>query len=92
MLNAKLIDDLDNVIVATCEIKKGEEVRYLTGTEQEECLSVKDSIPLFHKIARSELQKGKDIIKYGHCIGIAATDIKKGEHVHTHNVKNKKES
>ena len=40
-----------------------------------------------HKYALHDIKKGEDIIKYGNPIGHATEDIKKGEHVHTHNVK-----
>ncbi len=40
-----------------------------------------------HKYAARDIKAGEDIIKYGQPIGHATEDIKKGEHVHTHNVK-----
>ena len=40
-----------------------------------------------HKYALTDIKKGDNIIKYGNPIGHATEDIKKGEHVHTHNVK-----
>ena len=40
-----------------------------------------------HKVALRDIKKGEDIIKYGYKIGHATEDIKKGEHVHTHNIK-----
>lgn len=40
-----------------------------------------------HKYAVCDIKKGENIIKYGMPIGHATEDIKKGEHVHTHNVK-----
>ena len=40
-----------------------------------------------HKYARRDIKNGENIIKYGQPIGHATCDIKKGEHVHTHNVK-----
>ncbi len=40
-----------------------------------------------HKVALRDIKKGENIIKYGFPIGHATEDIKKGEHVHTHNVK-----
>ena len=40
-----------------------------------------------HKYALRDIKCGEDIIKYGNPIGHATCDIKKGEHVHTHNVK-----
>lgn len=40
-----------------------------------------------HKYAAREISKGENVIKYGNPIGHATEDIKKGEHVHTHNMK-----
>ena len=40
-----------------------------------------------HKYARFDIKKGENIIKYGMPIGHATENIKKGEHVHTHNLK-----
>ena len=40
-----------------------------------------------HKYALRDIKCVEDIIKYGNPIGHATCDIKKGEHVHTHNVK-----
>ena len=40
-----------------------------------------------HKYALRDIKCGENIIKYGQPIGHAITDIKAGEHVHTHNVK-----
>ncbi len=42
-----------------------------------------------HKTALRDISAGEDIIKYGYPIGRAVVDIKKGEHVHTHNIKTK---
>lgn len=46
-----------------------------------------DEIPAGHKFALKDINKGEYIIKYGEIIGRATEDIKKGEWVHTHNVK-----
>ena len=40
-----------------------------------------------HKYALFDIKAGENVIKYGNPIGHATDDIKKGEHVHTHNVK-----
>lgn len=40
-----------------------------------------------HKYANREINCGEKIIKYGYPIGIATADIKKGEHIHSHNLK-----
>lgn len=44
-----------------------------------------------HKIARKNIYSGEDIIKYGFPIGTATKDIKRGEIVHTNNIKTKLE-
>ena len=49
-----------------------------------------DEIPLGHNIAMIDLKEGDTILKYGHDIGKVVKSIKKGEHVHVHNVKTKK--
>jgi len=49
-----------------------------------------DEIQLGHKIAMIDLNEGDTILKYGHDIGKVVKSIKKGEHVHVHNVKTKK--
>ena len=40
-----------------------------------------------HKYALCDIKAGENIIKYGNPIGHATIDIKKGEHIHTHNMK-----
>lgn len=40
-----------------------------------------------HKYALRDIRAGENIIKYGNPIGHAVVDIKKGEHVHNHNIK-----
>lgn len=42
-----------------------------------------------HKIALVDIEKGAEIIKYGYPIGYATEDIKKGDSVHSHNMKTK---
>lgn len=44
-----------------------------------------------HKIAERDIVKGEDVVKYGFPIGVATSDIKKGERVHTNNMKTKLE-
>ena len=39
-----------------------------------------------HKYALCDIPAGENVIKYGNPIGHATVDIKKGQHVHTHNL------
>jgi (2R)-sulfolactate sulfo-lyase subunit alpha len=47
-------------------------------------------IPLGHKIALQDFKPGDTVVKYGEDIGRVVAKIKKGEHVHVHNVKTKR--
>ncbi len=51
------------------------------------CLKECGDIPAGHKYALCDIKEGEKVIKYGQIIGRAKCDIKKGEWVHTHNVK-----
>ncbi len=44
-------------------------------------------IPAGHKFALKDIKEGEYVVKYGEIIGRATRDIKKGEWVHTHNLK-----
>ncbi|HSG95919.1 MAG TPA: UxaA family hydrolase [Afifellaceae bacterium] len=47
-------------------------------------------IPIGHKVALKDLKAGDTAMKYGEDIGKIIADIKKGDHVHTHNCKTKR--
>ena len=72
-----IINENDNVAVALTNLAKGEVYNDVTLLED---------ITQGHKFALKDFKKGENIIKYGYPIGRATSDIKKGEHVHEHNV------
>jgi altronate dehydratase small subunit len=86
MLNAIIIDPKDNVAVAIETIKKGEAIKI--GNIDEE-IEAQGDILIYHKLALKDIDKDSAVIKYGEEIGIALADIKKGSHVHVHNVESK---
>jgi (2R)-sulfolactate sulfo-lyase subunit alpha len=47
-------------------------------------------VPIGHKVALADLNVGDTVIKYGQDIGRIVAAVKKGEHVHTHNLKTKR--
>lgn len=49
--------------------------------------NVEVSVQTGHKRAIKDIAKGEAVIKYGYSIGNATSDIKAGEHVHSHNLK-----
>ena len=83
--NAVLIDDKDNVVIAIYPLKAGDEVRYPAHEGGLATFVATEDIPLFHKIARVDIAAGQNVVKYGEFIGVATSDIKRGQHVHTQN-------
>lgn len=77
-----LIDNKDNVLVALRDIEAGKLVK--DGDKEIELL---EDIKAGHKIARRDIKKHENIIRYGYPIGHATEDIKKGRWIHTHNLK-----
>ena len=73
-----IINDLDNVAVALCDLKAG---------ETHEGVVLLEDITKGHKFALTFIEEGSHIIKYGNPIAQAVQNISAGEHVHTHNVR-----
>ncbi|GGW48335.1 UxaA family hydrolase [Arenibacter certesii] len=76
------LSENDNVLVVCCNIEPGEElqlenVRYV----------INEFVALGHKIALKDIAMGEPILKFNVVIGSAVRDIKKGQHVHVHNIK-----
>ena len=76
------IDKNDNVAVALHDMKKGEQFEY--GGEK---YLLAEDIAAGHKFALKNIAEGENAVKYGFPIGHAIKDIKRGEWVHTHNIK-----
>lgn len=72
----------DNVVVAIDELFKGKTIEM-----NDISIVLLDNIKAGHKVATKDIIKGELIIKYGYPIGHALEDIKKGQWVHSHNVK-----
>lgn len=77
-----LINQKDNIAITLTELDAGEFVEI-----DSQKIKVLSDIPLGHKIALKDINKGEQVIRYGYPIGNAKEDIKKGEWVHTHNLK-----
>ncbi|HCO48519.1 MAG TPA: hydrolase [Spirochaetaceae bacterium] len=90
MINALIIDEKDNVVVAIEPIAKGSPVRFALKND-EVAFTALDDIIIYHKVARSDIRKGASVFKYGERIGEAVKDIPIGSHVHVHNISNLKE-
>jgi altronate dehydratase small subunit len=84
-INAILIHSNDNVITATESLQTGSVARYQSDREIAE-ITVIEEIPKFHKIALADIQESDPVYKYGQLIGEAMKTIRKGSHVHDHNI------
>ncbi len=73
-----VINKEDNVAVVISSVNKGEVLEY--------GIVAQNDVPMGHKIALNDIEQGSSVIKYGFTIGIAKNKIKKGEHVHCHNI------
>lgn len=71
----------DMVAVALQPLAAGETVDYGAGR-----VTLKQDIPMGHKVALRDIAKGEPVIKYGFPIGSATEDIPAGGHVHVHNI------
>lgn len=91
MINAMIIDLKDTVAVAIEPIAKGEDVNYKVGDEVKTIKALND-VQIYHKLAIKDMAKREPVVKYGEHIGLAANDIKIGEHVHRHNVESHREN
>ena len=94
MSNTDIIihDDKDNVgvVVIDSTIKNHEYSCWIMESDKTVKIKSVNNIPLGHKIALKDFKEGDTILKYGHDIGKVVASIKKGDHVHVHNVKTKK--
>ena len=85
-------DEKDNVAVVVIDkTSKNQECNgWIMENDKTIQIQSADEIQLGHKIAMVNLNEGDTILKYGHDIGKVVKAIKKGDHVHVHNVKTKK--
>lgn len=85
-------EKVDGVGVIVVEgLKAGTEA---TGWIMQEDETVKfkvlNDIPIGHKVALKDFAVGETVMKYNTDIGKVVAPIKKGEHLHVHNVKTKR--
>ena len=82
---AIMINEKDNVATALSPLKAGTEVSVEVRGRAEKTKLLSD-IPMGHKFALKDIEKGAAVIKYGEPIGQSTVKITRGDHVHVHNV------
>jgi altronate dehydratase small subunit len=84
-INAILIHEMDDVATAIAELNRGERAKYRARGGIVEIL-ISETIPQYHKFAVRDIRKAEEVRKYGEVIGKALSDIRRGDHVHVHNI------
>ena len=82
---ALMLSEKDNVATAIEDIQADTDVPVRLDREVRHIKALED-IPFGFKMAVTEIPKDTPAVKYGEKIGIASSDIRKGEKVHTHNL------
>ena len=80
-----IVNEKDNVATALEMLRTGTEVSADVQGRVEK-IRVLSDIPMGHKLALRDIEKGESVIKYGEPIGQSTSKISRGEYVHVHNV------
>jgi len=85
-------DRRDNVGVVVVEnLTGGTDILGVVTEDNSEIRTVcNQDVPIGHKVALRDLAVGESVIKYGQDIGKVVQPIRRGDHVHTHNLKTKR--
>ena len=76
----------DSVATALDHLEAGDTVVVSERDGSTLTLQLLEPVPFGHKVAVRAIAPGEDVVKYGESIGAATEAIRKGAHVHTHNV------
>ncbi|GGZ22243.1 UxaA family hydrolase [Asticcacaulis endophyticus] len=76
------VHDTDHVVIAVEELPAGTVI----DIDGQPPLVLEADIPKGHKLALYDIPAGQDVLKFGFVIGHASVDIKRGEHIHSHNL------
>lgn len=85
-------DHRDNVgVVVVEDLTAGTDVLGIVTEDNSDIRAVcNQDVPIGHKVALRDLAMGDSVIKYGQDIGRVVAPIRRGDHVHTHNLKTKR--
>ena len=81
-----VLHELDNVGTALHDLERGTVARVSGQQGELGSLLLITAIRLGHKAALAPIAVGSMVIKHGHPIGRATSNISAGDHVHMHNV------
>jgi altronate dehydratase small subunit len=75
----------DNVVTLVDAAFPAAVVEYATAAGRQQ-VTAADEIPFGHKVAVDDIPAGESVVKYDEVIGRASRAIRRGQHVHDHNV------
>ena len=76
-----LLSPEDNCLIAAARLDAGTQLQI-----EGKSVTLSHAIELGHKIARRELAKDDKVLRYGAVIGHVTEAVRRGEHLHTHNL------
>ena len=76
-----VVEDLDAATDALCVV---------TEDDSDFRLTLREAVPLGHKVALADLATGDTVLKYGEDIGRIVAPVARGAHVHVHNLRTKR--
>lgn len=71
----------DNIVIAARNLPAGAIVD-ISG----DAVTLSEAVALGHKIARTAIAAGEQVVRYGAPIGTMRSAVKRGAHVHSHNL------
>lgn len=92
MIHFIVHDEHDSVgVVVVEDVTANQDVTgWIMDQDKTISLKVLSDIPIGHKFALKDMDEGDTVIKYNTDIGRLVAPVKKGEHVHVHNLKTKR--
>ena len=85
-VNAVHVHSLDNCVTLTDSAEAGDTVRFFEDCA-EKVVTARESIPKWHKMAATPLEKGGSVYKYGAVIGVTLSSVEAGDCLHIHNIR-----
>ncbi len=82
--------DGDQVAIAVGTVEPGPANVAWLDSANREIVGAIEEIPFGHKMALVDISEGDEVIEYGVKIGVAQIPVKRGELVHTHNLRSVK--
>ena len=92
MIHFVVHEEGDGVGVVVVEgVKAGQELSgWIMEDDKDISVTARNDIPIGHTLALRDYGEGDTVIQYGVDIGKVVQPIRKGEHLHVHNVKTKR--